>query len=59
MNPHVTLEDGIAADGGRRDAAIGDGSVPGPITQQLMAAFSDLAGTDYVAQYLYHLSEDS
>ena len=40
-------------------AAIGDGSVPGPLTQQLMAAFSDLAGTDYVAQYLYHLPPDS
>ena len=39
-------------------AAIGDGSVPGPITQQLMAAFSDLAGSDYVAQYLYHLPQD-
>ncbi len=36
-------------------AAIGGGKVPGPITQQLMAAFSDLAGMDYVAQYLYHL----
>ena len=37
-------------------AAIGDGSVPGPITRQLMAAFSDLAGMDYVEQYLSHLS---
>ena len=38
-------------------AAIGDGQVPGPITQQLMAAFSDLAGMDYVEQYLAHLTD--
>ena len=37
-------------------AAIGDGGVPGPITRQLMAAFSDLAGMDYVEQYLSHLA---
>ncbi len=37
-------------------AAIGDGQVPGPITRQLMAAFSDLAGMDYVEQYLAHLT---
>lgn len=36
-------------------AMVGDGNVPGPITQQLMAAFSDLAGMDYVGQYLAHL----
>ncbi len=36
-------------------AAVGDGRVPGPVTQRLMAAFSDLAGMDYVAQYLSHL----
>ena len=36
-------------------ARVGDGSVPGPITRQLMAAFSDLAGMDYVGQYLAHL----
>ena len=36
-------------------ASIDDGKVPGPITQQLMAAFSDLAGMDYVSQYLSHL----
>ena len=34
--------------------AIGDGSVPGPVTSQLISAFSDLVGMDYVAQYLAH-----
>ena len=38
-------------------AVIGDGSAPGPVTNRLMAAFSDLAGMDYVSQYLYHLPE--
>ena len=37
-------------------ASVGDGSVPGRITNQLMAAFSDMAGMDYVEQYLSHLS---
>ncbi len=37
-------------------AAVGDGRVPGPVTQGLISAFSDLAGMDYVAQYLSHLS---
>ena len=37
-------------------ATIGDGSLPGPVTRQLMAAFSDLAGMDYVEQYLSHLT---
>ena len=36
-------------------ASVGGGTVPGPITRQLMAAFSDLAGLDYVSQYLSHL----
>ena len=36
-------------------ATMGDGQVPGPITQRLTSAFSDLAGMDYVAQYLSHL----
>ena len=36
-------------------AVIGDGAVPGPVTRQLMTAFSDLAGMDYVSQYLAHL----
>ena len=34
---------------------VGNGSVPGPVTQKLMSAFSDLAGMDYVDQYLSHL----
>jgi branched-chain amino acid aminotransferase len=34
---------------------VGDGKVPGPVTERLMGAFSDLAGMDYVAQYLAHL----
>ena len=37
-------------------APIRDGSVPGPITQRLMSAFADLAGMDYVDQYLSHLT---
>ena len=36
-------------------STVGEGQVPGPVTQQLMAAFSDLAGMDYVEQYLSHL----
>ena len=36
-------------------AKISGGVVPGPITTQLTAAFSDLAGMDYVGQYLAHL----
>jgi branched-chain amino acid aminotransferase len=34
---------------------IGDGRVPGPVTERLTSAYSDLAGMDYVAQYLSHL----
>jgi branched-chain amino acid aminotransferase len=37
-------------------ATVGDGDVPGPVTQRLISAFSDLTGLDYVAQYLHHLS---
>jgi branched-chain amino acid aminotransferase len=37
-------------------SAIGNGSIPGPVTRQLMSAFSDLAGMDYVEQYLSHLA---
>ena len=33
-------------------ATIGNGIVPGPVTSSLIAAFSDLVGMDYVAQYL-------
>ena len=40
-------------------ATIGDGRVPGPVTQRLTSAFSDLAGMDYVAQYLSHLPAES
>ena len=36
-------------------SAVGDGKVPGPVTDRLMGAFSDLVGIDYVAQYLAHL----
>ena len=36
-------------------ATIGDGKVPGPITERLMSAYSDLAGMDFVDQYLSHL----
>ena len=35
--------------------APGDGKVPGPVTERLMGAFSDLVGMDYVSQYLAHL----
>ena len=38
------------------NAKIAEGMVPGPITNQLAAAFSDLAGMDYVGQYLAHLT---
>lgn len=37
-------------------ATIGQGAVPGPVTQQLISAFSDVAGMDYVDQYLSHLA---
>ena len=37
-------------------APVQDGRVPGPVTQRLMSAFADLAGMDYVDQYLSHLS---
>ena len=40
-------------------ATIGNGRVPGPITQRLSSAFSDLAGMDYVDQYLSHLPAQS
>jgi len=35
---------------------IGDGSVPGPQTQRLIEAFSQLVQFDYVAQYRSHLA---
>ena len=37
-------------------ATIGQGAIPGPVTQQLISAFSDVAGMDYVSQYLSHLA---
>ena len=36
-------------------APVGDGSVPGPVTERLMTAFSDLVGMDFAEQYLAHL----
>ncbi len=36
-------------------AAIGDGTVPGPVTARLMEAYKAEVKTDYVAQYLDHL----
>ena len=36
-------------------SVIGDGKVPGPITERLMAAYSDLASMDFVEQYLSQL----
>ena len=36
-------------------ATVGDGSVPGPVTERLMTAFSDLVGMDFAEQYLAHL----
>ena len=37
-------------------ATMGQGAIPGPVTQQLISAFSDVAGMDYVSQYLSHLA---
>jgi len=34
---------------------VGSGEIPGPVTKGLMAAFSEIAGMDYVEQYLAHL----
>ena len=37
-------------------APVGDGGrVPGPVTERLMTAFSDLVGMDFAEQYLAHL----
>ena len=35
--------------------AIGNGTVPGPLTARLMEAYKQEVETDYVAQYLRHL----
>ena len=40
---------------GVNGAPIADGTVPGPVTHQLMTAFSDLVGMDFAEQYLAHL----
>ena len=37
------------------DVAIGDGESPGPVTDQLLKAWFDLVGTDFVDQALAHL----
>lgn len=37
-------------------SSIGDGSVPGPVTDRLQTAYSDLVGIDIVGQYLKQLS---
>ena len=36
-------------------STIGDGSVPGPVTDCLQTAYSDLVGIDIVKQYLKRL----
>jgi branched-chain amino acid aminotransferase len=43
---------GVKSLNGRTFAA---GAVPGPVTQKLTAAFKELVGCDFVAQYLRHL----
>jgi branched-chain amino acid aminotransferase len=37
-------------------ALIGEGKVPGPVTRRLSDAYVELAGCDFVVQYLRHLS---
>ncbi len=36
-------------------ATIGDGTIPGPVTERLLSAYSELVGVNIVAQYLAHL----
>ena len=36
-------------------AGIGDGTIPGPVTDRLLSAYSELVGLNIVAQYLAHL----
>ena len=36
-------------------ATIGDGGVPGPVTDRLQKAYSGLVGIDFVGQYLSRL----
>jgi branched-chain amino acid aminotransferase len=35
---------------------VGNGQIPGPLTQRLTAAYSDLVDFDFVAQYLHYLT---
>jgi branched-chain amino acid aminotransferase len=43
---------GVRSVNGRR---LGDGIVPGPVTQRLIDAYKELVGCDFVAQYLQRL----
>jgi branched-chain amino acid aminotransferase len=36
-------------------AEVGESTVPGPVTQQLTAAYVELVGFDFIEQYLRHL----
>jgi branched-chain amino acid aminotransferase len=36
-------------------ATIGDGTIPGPVTDRLLSAYSELVGLNIVAQYVSHL----
>ncbi len=36
-------------------STIGDGAIPGPVTDRLLSAYSELVGVNIVAQYLAHL----
>ncbi len=40
---------------GVNGSVVGNGKVPGPVTERLMTAFSDLVGMDFAEQYLAHL----
>ena len=40
---------------GVNGSPVSDGKVPGPVTERLMTAFSDLVGMDFAEQYLAHL----
>lgn len=39
-------------------ATIGDATIPGPVTDRLLSAYSELVGINIVAQYLMHLQPD-
>ena len=38
--------------------AVRDDSIPGPVTQMLLDAYTKLVGFDFVGQYLMHLEDD-